>query len=1036
MRWSLGLVALLLVTFVVIVAAIFYLIKTADGQRTLFGAVQSWSDGLVTVVEPAGDIRSKFSAKEVQIALASSRIVVRNLSYSLADYDLRPPRFHFDRLSAAEVDVSTRPSAPSPPPTSLELPFAVVIDALTIGKLSVHPEKTEAAKGTVITELNGAVNLGDKAHVVKLANASINTLSVNGDLTINPQSPLALIANLSATQEAKGEAAGLPWTAALIAAGPLENFGVTVTARAADQALDVTARVQPFAPLPLPALVARFDRFDVSKLLPGAPSTALTGKADIALSNDEPIQIVVEATNATPGSLDRKLLPVSALKVSASGTPENAVIDAFSAQLSGSKGDAGRVTGSGTWKTGPWQLAFDASDVKLAELDARWPALQVAGRVVASGEDTTAVKPIALKATLKGTALAALIDQKRLPTGLRSGVDVNLTGKIQQSRIELSELNVVAGGAQVRATMLAERDATTNTTAATAAKKINPWRVTTEAQLTKLDPFAFMPPRTGSGPSAMLNGSIKATAIIDPATPAKPISASADVVLKDSRWGAQALAGETKLTLLGPADAPNLPPRIETTGNLVLATNRAQWSGRLGAASDVLTWSVDAQNLSALQALAPAPGKTGELNKATLGGVIQGKGTLSGAWNALAVDASVTGQDLAQATMRVQKLAAKLRVALQPDAPFSLDLSADGISSSAPTNTSVSSLKLEGRGSLREHRIEATGTMKQGERDLQLSAALVGRTDSNASNALTAWTGAIERLQVNEIVADEGTAPRAWARVEPFTLRWKNGTPTSGGSFTADAGKALIATVPVAWSALQYTAASPTQSSPKFSGAGNIGPFNVVTLERQLGGKNLEGDLVLAGKFALSTDNGTRASLELARQSGDLRIGDNAGAGMLGLKELKFTLNAEQGIWRVTQLVDGEQIGHVEATANVTASPKDVFPPASSPLDGKLTARLDNLAAWGSFLPPGWRLGGGVNGDAKFTGTLGAPKGQGALVLNDVSVKNALEGVNLTEGRGRIVFVGDQVQLEAVTARGGDGRITVDGKGTLSSKPD
>ncbi len=1036
MRWSLGLVALLLVTFVVIVAAIFYLIKTADGQRTLFGAVQSWSDGLVTVVEPAGDIRSKFSAKEVQIALASSRIVVRNLSYSLADYDLRPPRFHFDRLSAAEVDVSTRPSAPSPPPTSLELPFAVVIDALTIGKLSVHPEKTEAAKGTVITELNGAVNLGDKAHVVKLANASINTLSVNGDLTINPQSPLALIANLSATQEAKGEAAGLPWTAALIAAGPLENFGVTVTARAADQALDVTARVQPFAPLPLPALVARFDRFDVSKLLPGAPSTALTGKADIALSNDEPIQIVVEATNATPGSLDRKLLPVSALKVSASGTPENAVIDAFSAQLSGSKGDAGRVTGSGTWKTGPWQLAFDASDVKLAELDARWPALQVAGRVVASGEDTTAVKPIALKATLKGTALAALIDQKRLPTGLRSGVDVNLTGKIQQSRIELSELNVVAGGAQVRATMLAERDATTNTTAATAAKKINPWRVTTEAQLTKLDPFAFMPPRTGSGPSAMLNGSIKATAIIDPATPAKPISASADVVLKDSRWGAQALAGETKLTLLGPADAPNLPPRIETTGNLVLATNRAQWSGRLGAASDVLTWSVDAQNLSALQALAPAPGKTGELNKATLGGVIQGKGTLSGAWNALAVDASVTGQDLAQATMRVQKLAAKLRVALQPDAPFSLDLSADGISSSAPTNTSVSSLKLEGRGSLREHRIEATGTMKQGERDLQLSAALVGRTDSNASNALTAWTGAIERLQVNEIVAGEGATPRTWARVEPFTLRWKNGTPTSGGSFTADAGKALIATVPVAWSALQYTAASPTQSSPKFSGAGNIGPFNVVTLERQLGGKNLEGDLVLAGKFALSTDNGTRASLELARQSGDLRIGDNAGAGMLGLKELKFTLNAEQGIWRVTQLVDGEQIGHVEATANVTASPKDVFPPASSPLDGKLTARLDNLAAWGSFLPPGWRLGGGVNGDAKFTGTLGAPKGQGALVLNDVSVKNALEGVNLTEGRGRIVFVGDQVQLEAVTARGGDGRITVDGKGTLSSKPD
>ena len=142
-----------MVTIAVIVAAIFYLIKTVDGQRTLFGAVQSWSNGLVTVVEPAGDIRNKFSAKEVQIALPSARVVVRDLSYSLADYDLRPPRFHFDRLSAAEVDVGTRPSEPSPPPKSLELPFALVIDALTIGRLSVRPEKGDVAKATVITDL-------------------------------------------------------------------------------------------------------------------------------------------------------------------------------------------------------------------------------------------------------------------------------------------------------------------------------------------------------------------------------------------------------------------------------------------------------------------------------------------------------------------------------------------------------------------------------------------------------------------------------------------------------------------------------------------------------------------------------------------------------------------------------------------------------------------------------------------------------------------------------------------------------------------
>ena len=171
-RWSLGLVVLLLVTFVVVVVAVFYLIKTVDGQRTLFGAVQSWSNGRVTVIEPVGDIRSNFSAREVQIALPSSRVVVRDLNYSLADYDLRPPRFHFDRLSAAEVDVSTRPTERTPPPQSLELPFALVIDALTIGRLQVsqqtaphqgaipHPNPLPQGEGATFSDLSGAIDLG------------------------------------------------------------------------------------------------------------------------------------------------------------------------------------------------------------------------------------------------------------------------------------------------------------------------------------------------------------------------------------------------------------------------------------------------------------------------------------------------------------------------------------------------------------------------------------------------------------------------------------------------------------------------------------------------------------------------------------------------------------------------------------------------------------------------------------------------------------------------------------------------------------
>ena len=73
------------------------------------------------------------------------------------------------------------------------MPFALVVDVLTVGKLSVHAEKTEAAKATVITEISGAIDLGAKVHLVKLANATVDTLRINGDATLAPQAAYAQV---------------------------------------------------------------------------------------------------------------------------------------------------------------------------------------------------------------------------------------------------------------------------------------------------------------------------------------------------------------------------------------------------------------------------------------------------------------------------------------------------------------------------------------------------------------------------------------------------------------------------------------------------------------------------------------------------------------------------------------------------------------------------------------------------------------------------------------------------------------------------
>ena len=94
-----------------------------------------------------------------------------------------------------------------------------------------------------------------------------------------------------------------------------------------------------------------------------------------------------------------------------------------------------------------------------------------------------------------------------------------------------------------------------------------------------------------------------------------------------------------------------------------------------------------------------------------------------------------------------------------------------------------------------------------------------------------------------------------------------------------------------------------------------------------------------------------------------------------------------------------------------------------------------NLGAWGTWIPAGWRLGGQMKASALFSGRFGAPEVNGDIQGSALSVRNFLEGVNVSDGEVSISLRGDNARIERFSARGGSGSISIEGGAALGATP-
>jgi translocation and assembly module TamB len=624
-----------------------------------------------------------------------------------------------------------------------------------------------------------------------------------------------------------------------------------------------------------------------------------------------------------------------------------------------------------------------------------------------------------------------------------AGPAVQLGLQAELNRRQLTLTQAVARAGEARATL---KGLLTLGSAGTA------WGWKAQGELTEFDPLLWWPgasPPAKRGPSR-LNATLASEGHWLPppahATAFAGLTGQLDIALRPSQWAGVSAQGEfnanrnasgtaslkaqldvagNKLAASG-QDGGNAPRRIELNIEAPALSALAPWLNSLGA-SDPAAWLPRAGTLQGhaearWAGANAAPQWQGQLRASSL---------VNPAWRADKVDAQAQGTGLG-------------------DGPLNATLAGDGL---AWRLAQVQTMRAELKGSLREHQFNlqvlsparppawaeqvlgahtGTGTRLQLAASGRWQPAVEGGQPWDAGR----WQGRLADLQGR--AADGSGQPWLAAKDLALALAWNDAGLSEA---SAEPGRIALPGTALHWSEARFRAGvggGPGQVALN----AKLDAFEVAPLlaraQPELGWR---GDLMLGGDIQVQAGERFDADIVFERLRGDLSVADDVRDDTtvhrpLGLSDLRLGLAAHDGTWHFTVGAAGAQLGEMAGVASVRTTPQARWPGPEAPLNGVFQLHVAKLAAWGAWVPPGWRLGGDLQSAATLGGRFGSPEFSGRLIGRQLEVRNGLQGVQFTHGTVDINFHGDHAKIEQFEWRGGDGTLRVSGEATLGRRPE
>ena len=1064
LRVAVALASLVLVLLIGALASGWWALRSERGSAWLASRLPG-----VQVEGAKGRLIGDFSARRMTIRLPGgsdtvtlSELAWRGLRVERAGSP-RWARITIDSLEAKRIDLALAPSTSTVPmkaPADLTLPIELDVQSLRVGELHAAALGTEPIRA-LTARLQLGMN-GGAEHRIDQLSLAWDRLTASANARIASTAPMALDASIALARQA---AESLPaWRASATLVGPLAAPVLLTTLRAEpvtskgaerpEQTLDARATLRPFAAWPLGDLRVSTKALDLSALASAAPVTALTAQA-VATSTaaDQPASVSVELSNALPGRWNEGRLPLRSARFELAAQPDKPTelaLRTLGAELGTAQASAGRITGEGRWSPQGWNLAATLTALQPALLDARAPAMQLSGPLTLAG-GAPADASVDVKAALTG----AITDR-----GALRNVQLKVDATVSPQRIALRELIASTGGAR------ASLDGLVTHPAAEA-----PWAVKAHATLADFDPAVWWPGADDSPWRAAVtrlnaNGtidlSVPATTTTAATSQALPVALAAlrgqaVVTLGKSLLAGVPLSGEASLRSTAGAQAI-ASVKLDADGNALRADGRLATTGN--GSADAWDVSVDGPALNKLAPVFKLFQPAGA--DATLAGSLSAKAHVTGRWPTLATQGQLDANALRAGALSVQKAQARWALGTSANAPIeaSATLTQASLMQNGAPGPSLDTLQLQLKGTGLAHsfglRAESKSRPPAWTESLQSNVAnsVANNATSNVASsaasrtvatvkaqgglvdagiapaALAGWRGTIEQIDLRS--DSPGSAPLLNTRNVAIEALWAGGVPR----VTVQPGRAEALGGAIKWSRIAWQAAAQPGGFAQVEAEAELEPLRIAPLlARAQPAFGWGGDLTIAGRIKLHSASTFSADVVIERSTGDLTVTDEIGTRSLGLTDLRLGITADNGTWSFTQGLAGKALGVVAGAEVVRTSPQATWPAADAPLTGVLELRVDDLGTWGNWVPPGWRLGGALHTSASFGGRFGAPEYTGQIDGTRLSIRNFLQGVNVSDGDVAIQLKGSSARIERFTAKAGNGTLKVEGDMSLGAAP-
>lgn len=1039
---------LLLLALALVGATLRWLLASQSGSRWLLAHVP----GIEVQGFEGALMGERWRADRVRVSVAGTSVTLEGLVAEGLGWQWRPSPQAWIGLDAKHIAAQRVRVVPGPPateplraPADLSLPLRFTLAQAELGRLEVKDQAPVTNLGLQGLDIDPRPG---QAYRVERLSAQWQGVLVEGRLQIGHEAPLLLGTALTLRPAADGDAPA--WAAVLRLQGPLARPTVDGTLRGVPgrgrpmPALDLHAQLLPFAAWPLGAVSVSTQALDLSSLVAAAPKTQLDGRIEIAPRQPgAPLRAGVEIDNALPGRWNERRLPLRHLSADVVGDlahRDRVELTRFVLDLGEGREPAGRWSGSADWRGTVLSLNSRLEEVAPQRLDGRAAAMRLSGplelRVGGLPSPDPGAAPVEPAPRIDWRLdLTGALDAAPQP------VRLELEGSADDRRLELRRAQASAGSATAGMTATVQRAGR------------GEWRVETAGSLNDFDPLPWWPGEAGS---AWRQGRHRVSAgwrfdvrlpqdveRLPPLALAQRVVGTGTLNLRDSLLAGVPLALDLNLGY-APAASPSPATLVASAsigGNRLQVTARGDPTG--AGAADQLRAELRAERLPALAPIArlvPALAAW-----APTQGVANATLSADGRWPDLRSEGDVNVLQLSAGTLSLARGRATWRMVGGVAQPMSLQLDLAGVQWGAQR---ADLLHAEVIGTPAEHRIEMAANLP-----LQPPEMLVRLLDVQAHSGTRAqmaaagawetgadgggrWRARIDKLAVGSWDGSAGDAPSASSWVQANNLRAELEWGADGrlATLRAEPGRIRLAdAIALRWDGVRVDLRG---ERAQLELRADVEPFALVPLlSRVQPAMGWQGDLRLAARIDLRAGDRVDADLVLERRDGDLNVAGGEGVRLLGLSELKVALAVHDGNWEFTPRFRGRSLGEIDGTLRVKSAPEQRWPRAEDAIEGSVRAWVADLGIWGAWIPPGWHVGGELRTALALGGSYGQPRVNGSLGGVGLSVRNLLEGINLSDGQVSLRLDGDSATIERFRLRGGEGSIDITGSATLGARP-